>query len=112
MGVAGLAIPSTRAYAEYLESAVELDGPELRQVTEAARDLHVVVFLGVSERGRGPGRGTVYCTQVAIDPEQGIVGAHRKLNPTHAERLVWGRGDGYGLRTHRVGPLRVGGLSC
>ena len=101
-----------RAYGAYLEAAVELDGPELCQVIEAARDLHIVVFLGVSERGRGSGRGTVYCTLVAIDPLQGIIGAHRKLNPTHTERLVWGRGDGNGLRTHRVGPLRVGGLNC
>lgn len=102
-----------RAYAAYLEAAVELDGPELRRVVEAARELHVYVYLGVSERGRGPsGRGTVYCTLVAIDPEQGLVGAHRKLNPTHAERLVWGHGDGHGLRTHQVGPLRVGGLNC
>jgi nitrilase len=101
-----------RAYAAYLDAAVELDGPELRQVAEAARDLPVFVFLGVSERGSGSGRGTVYCTLVAIDPEQGVVGAHRKLNPTHTERLVWGRGDGHGLRTHRVGPLRVGGLNC
>lgn len=101
-----------RAYAAYLDAAVELNGPELRQVTEAARDLDVFVYLGVSERGCGSGRGTVYCTLVAIDPAQGIVGAHRKLNPTHTERLVWGRGDGQGLRTHRVGPLRAGGLNC
>jgi nitrilase len=74
-----------RAYAAYLEAAVELDGPELRQIAEAAGDLHVFVYLGVSERGRASGRGTVYCTLVAIDPEQGIVGAHRKLNPTHTE---------------------------
>ena len=101
-----------RAYAAYLDAAVELDGPELCQIVEAARDLHVFVFLGVAERGCGSGHGTVYCTLVAIDPEQGIVGAHRKLNPTHTERLVWGRGDGHGLRTHRVGPLSVGGLNC
>jgi nitrilase len=72
----------------------------------------VFVFLGTTERGCGAGRGTVYCTLVAIDPQQGIVGAHRKLNPTYTERLVWGRGDGQGLRTHQVGPLRVGGLNC
>ena len=101
-----------RAYANYLEAAVELNGPELCQVVEAARDLHMFAFLGVSERGRGPGRGTVYCTLVAIDPERGIVGAHRKLNPTHTERLVWGRGDGNGLRTHCMRELRVGGLNC
>jgi nitrilase len=101
-----------RAYGAYLEAAVELDGPELRRIAEAASDLHVFVALGVSERGRSSGRGTVYCTLVAIDPERGLVGAHRKLNPTHTERLVWGRGDGHGLRTHRVGAVRVGGLNC
>ncbi len=101
-----------RAYGAYLEAAVELDGPELRAVAEAARELDIFVFLGVSERGKASGRGTIYCTLVAIDPERGIVGAHRKLNPTHSERVVWGRGDGNGLRTHRVGSLRVGGLNC
>jgi nitrilase len=73
-----------RAYAAYLEAAVELDGPELRQVAEAAHDLHVFVFLGVSERGRGPGRGTVYCTLVVIDPEQGIVCRRRGANRCRA----------------------------
>jgi nitrilase len=91
---------------------VELNGPELRQIAGAARDLNVFVFLGTSERGCGAGSGTVYCTLVAIDPQHGIVGAHRKLNPTHTERLVWGRGDGNGLRTHHVGSIRVGGLNC
>ncbi|MEV8633844.1 carbon-nitrogen hydrolase family protein [Streptosporangium sp. NPDC051023] len=97
-----------RAYAAYLDAAVELDGPELRTVTEAVRDLGVFTYLGITERARG----TVYCTLVAISPEQGVVGAHRKLMPTHEERLVWGSGDGHGLRVHRVGGLNVGGLNC
>lgn len=100
------------AYARYLEAAVELSGPEMAEITKAARDLKIHAFLGVSERGSGPASGTVYCTMVAIDPEKGIVGAHRKLNPTHTERTVWGRGDGHGLRAHQVGALRVGGLNC
>lgn len=54
----------------------------------------------------------MYCTLLAIDPAEGIVGVHRKLVPTHDERLVWGRGDGHGLRTHAVGTMRAGGLSC
>lgn len=78
-----------RAYAAYLEAAVELEGPELREIVEAVRDLGVFAFLGVVERGCGSGRGTVYCTLVALNPERGMVGAHLKLNPTHTERLVW-----------------------
>ena len=101
-----------RAYAAYLEAAVELDGQELATLCEAARDLGVFVYVGTAERGTSSARGTVFCTLVAIDPESGLVSAHRKLIPTHEERLVWGPGDGHGLRVHRVAGSRVGGLSC
>lgn len=96
------------AYAAYLDAAVELDGPELKQITNAARDLNIFVYLGVAERKAG----SVHATLVAIDPEQGIVSAHRKLMPTYGERTVWATGDGHGLRVHNVGGVPVGGLNC
>jgi len=101
-----------RAFAQYLAAAVEIDGPEVARVCRAAARHGVFVYLGIAERCPAAGGGTVYCTLLAIDPEQGVVGAHRKLVPTHDERLVWGRGDGHGLRTHSVGGVRTGGLSC
>lgn len=100
------------AYAAYLDAAVIADGPEIALIVEAARDLGIFVYLGVTERGSGPGSGTVFCTLVAIDPAAGVVSTHRKLMPTHEERLVWGIGDGHGLRTHHLGGTRVGGLNC
>jgi hypothetical protein len=39
-------------------------------------------------------------------------GRHRKLVPTHAERLVWGMGDGSDLTVHPTPVGRVGGLIC
>ncbi len=101
-----------QAYAAYLEAAVELDGPELSTLCEAARDLDVFVYIGTTERGTGSARGTVFCTLMAIDPAAGLVSAHRKLMPTYEERLVWGQGDGHGLRVHQIGGARVGGLNC
>jgi nitrilase len=101
-----------RAYAAYLEAAVEVDGPQLREITEAARDLDLFVYLGTTERATGSGRGTVFCTLVAIDPQAGVVSTHRKLMPTFEERLVWGTGDGHGLQVHRYRGTRVGGLNC
>jgi nitrilase len=101
-----------RAYAQYLEAAVEIDSPLLADIAAAARDCKVAVWLGMSERGRKAGRGSVYCTLVTILPDQGIVGAHRKLMPTHDERLCWGMGDARDLRAHDVGDWRVGGLNC
>ena len=96
------------AYAFYLDQAVEAGGPEIRQIEEAVRDHGVFTYLGITERAGG----TVYCTLVAIDPARGVVSTHRKLNPTYEERLVWGAGDGHGLRVHEVGDARVGGLLC
>ena len=98
------------AYAVYLGAAVELDGPEVTAVVGAVADTGVFTYIGVTERSRS--RGTVYATLVAIDPAQGIVSAHRKLMPTFDERMVWGTGDGNGLRAHRVGDMVVGGLNC
>jgi nitrilase len=101
-----------RAYAAYLDAAVEVTGPQILLITEAARDLGVFVYLGTIERDVTVGRGTVFCTLVAIDPHAGVVGTHRKLMPTYEERLVWGTGDGNGLRVHQAGAARVGGLNC
>jgi nitrilase len=102
-----------QAFAAYLDAAVELDGPEVAAVVAAARDHRVFTYLGIAERGTGTGRGTVYCTLLAIDPELGLRSAHRKLMPTYEERLAWGVGDGHGLRVHDgPGGVRVGGLNC
>jgi nitrilase len=76
------------AYAAYLEAAVGLRGPELEQITTAARDLNIFVYLGVAERKAR----SVHATLVAIDPEHGIVSAHRKLMPTYGDARSGRRG--------------------
>ncbi|MGW3454263.1 carbon-nitrogen hydrolase family protein [Streptomyces albidoflavus] len=72
------------------EAAVELDGPELAAVAEAAREQGIFVVMGIIERA---GR-TLYCTVVMIDERGRLAGHHRKVMPTGAERLIWGFGDG------------------
>jgi nitrilase len=105
--------PAQKAcYAYYLQAAIELGGPQHRQLEQLSADLGLMLLVGVTERGRGSGRGSAYCTLLTIDPKHGLVGHHRKLVPTYDERLVWANGDGAGLRTHRVGSSRVGGLNC
>jgi len=106
-----------QAYAYYLDAAVELDGPELRRISEAVAEHRVFTYLGIAERRSNTARGSVYATLVAIDPDRGIVSAHRKVQPTYEERLAWAPGDGNGLRVHtftgREGDsMRVGGLNC
>lgn len=98
------------AYAFYLASAVAIDGPEMSEVVESVRDHGVFTYLGITERSDSG--GTVFATYVAIDPERGILSSHRKLMPTYDERMVWGIGDGNGLRVHQVGDFKVSGLNC
>lgn len=101
-----------RAYAEYLSASIETTGPEVSSIVEASKDLGVFVYMGALERATDHARGTVFCSLLAIDPAAGLVGVHRKLMPTYEERLVWGFGDGYGLRVHQLPGLAVGGLNC
>jgi nitrilase len=102
-----------RAYAAYLDAALEIDGPIVARLVEVVRDLGVFVYSGVMERGSGNASGTVFATLLGISPELGVVSAHRKLRPTYEERLVWGSGDGHGLRVHDLGTgWHVGGLNC
>jgi len=105
--------PAQKAcYAYYLQAAIELGGPEHRRLEQLSADLGLTLLVGVTERGRGSGHGSAFCTLLTIDPKRGLVGHHRKLVPTYDERLVWANGDGAGLRTQRVGTSRVGGLNC
>jgi nitrilase len=99
-------------YAYYLNSAITASGPQLRELETAAADLGIAMVVGASERGIGPGAGTVWCTLLTIDPRRGMVGHHRKLVPTYDERLVWAHGDGAGLRCHSHGAATVGSLNC
>ena len=70
----------------------------------------VAVVMGISERCKG-GR-TCYNATVAYDKDGTLLGVHRKLLPTYAERYVWGRGDGSGLLAWDSSVGRIGSLIC
>jgi nitrilase len=99
-----------KAYAQYLDSAVDVEGGHLDDVVAACAQLGVLTYLGVAEVSASG--GSIYCTLVAIHPEQGVVGTHRKLKPTYGERMMWADGDGAGLRAHDFAGTRVSGLNC
>lgn len=92
-------------------SAIEIPGPEIAKIAQAAARHRVNVVIGVNERSRY-GVGTVYNTLVTLSDEGHLLGRHRKLVPTWAEKLTWAPGDASGLRVHQtsIGPL--GSLAC
>ena len=99
-------------HARLLDSAVDLDAGQLQPLQDAAREHGVTVLVGVHERDGRFSRGTLYNTAVLVGPDGAILNRHRKLMPTNAERMVWGQGDGSGLRVVETPAGRVGGLIC
>ena len=101
-------ITQTPLNVRYAAASVEVDGPEVRALRDAARRHGVHVVMGLSERDSG----TLYNAQAVIDARGGLLGVHRKLQPTYAERYIWGQGDGSTLRVWETGVGRVGALAC
>ncbi len=99
-------------FAHYVSQGVCLEDGDLDPVCKAAAEHGIAVYVGVMERAANRGGHSLYCSMVYIDKSGKIGSVHRKLMPTHEERLVWAIGDGNGLRTHKLGPFTVGGLNC
>jgi nitrilase len=99
------------AFTELVRSAVEVPGPASDRLGEVARAHAVWLVTGVNELD--PARnGTVYNTLLYHAPDGSLALKHRKLVPTNHERLVWGQGDGGGLRALETDLGRLGGLIC
>ena len=90
------------------EESVVVPGPTTEAVAEAARTTGTVVVLGVNERARG----TLYNAQLIFDADGQLVLHRRKITPTYHERMVWGQGDGAGLRAVDTRVGRIGALAC
>jgi nitrilase len=103
---------SKRAFAQLLANSVQVPSPSTAALCVAAREADVHVVVGIHERDSAFSTGTIYNSLVFISPQGEILGTHRKLVPTHAERIVWGRGDGSTLHVFETPLGRVGGLIC
>ncbi|WP_269751390.1 carbon-nitrogen hydrolase family protein [Mycolicibacterium mengxianglii] len=95
-------------YQRYYESSIAVPGTETQRLAEISTQLNMSIVIGVIERDGG----TLYCTAVFFDPEQGYLGKHRKLMPTGGERLVWGFGDGSTMPVFDTSIGRIGAVIC
>lgn len=90
------------------EEAVEIPGPVTDAVSRAARSYQIVVVLGVNERDHG----SLYNTQLVFDTDGSLLLKRRKITPTYHERMVWGQGDGAGLKVVDTAIGKLGALAC
>jgi nitrilase len=99
-------------YTELLENSVAVPSGETDQLCRAAAAAGVNVVMGVNERNVEASGTTLYNTLLFIGADGQLLGKHRKLVPSVAERLVHGQGDGSTLKVYDLPIGRLAGLIC
>jgi predicted amidohydrolase len=100
--------PGTRAlHAIMLEQAVVANDERLLPLQELADASGAIISIGAHERVRR----SLVNNQLTFRPGLPVLD-HRKLVPTHGERLIWARGDGSTLGVHQAEWGRLGTLIC
>ena len=90
------------------EEAVTVPGAVTDAISRAAQTYNIVVVVGVNERDRG----SLYNTQLIFDADGTLLLKRRKITPTYHERMVWGQGDGAGLKVVDSAVGKLGALAC
>lgn len=98
----------TRAlHAIMLDQAVVTNDERLLPFQELADASGAIISIGAHERVRR----SLVNNQLTFRPGLPVLD-HRKLVPTHGERLIWARGDGSTLGVHHADWGRLGTLIC
>jgi nitrilase len=98
-------------FSRLFKEAVEIPGPAVDALCRAARAADVYVVMGINEKVP-TNMGTMWNTNVVIDRHGSVLGKHRKLVPTFAEKMIWSRGDGSGMNVWNTDIGKLGTLAC
>ncbi|RLD22761.1 MAG: carbon-nitrogen hydrolase family protein [Bacteroidetes bacterium] len=91
-------------------NSVKVDGDEIRAICDATRERNICICIGINEVNNAQ-TGTIYNSVLIID-QGNILLHHQKLIPTYTEKLLYGQGDGRGLRAVDTSVGRIGALIC
>ena len=103
-------VQGSKWYEVLYKCSILADGPEIQKICGAAKEFNAHIVIGINERGQS--YGEIYNTNLIINNEGKVIGKHRKLVPTWAEKLTWTSGDGSSLKVYdtEIGP--IGTLAC
>lgn len=103
---------STELAAAMQRQAVRIPSDDTDALSEMARRARVNCVIGLNELDDRPGSLTMYNSLLFIARDGSLLGRHRKLMPTHSERVYWGMGDARDIRVFPMDVGTVGGLIC
>ena len=103
-------IQGSKWYEELYKSAVKVDDKVMQPLYKAAKENNCHIVIGINERGDS--YGEIYNTNLIIDNHGKLIGKHRKLVPTWAEKLTWTSGDGSSLKVYNIEIGPIGTLAC
>ena len=89
-------------YFSFVKPPVQMGADHMRLYERA------VVVVGVNERDHG----SLYNAQLIFNADGSLLLKRRKITPTFHERMLWGQGDGAGLKVVATAVGRVGALAC
>lgn len=105
--------PTKKVFAQMYKNAIEVPSPATQVFADLAKKYRIVIVIGANEVVRkGKGNGTIFNTLLIFDEQGNLANHHRKLMPTYTEKMLYGLGDGKGLKTVETSFGRVGGLIC
>jgi nitrilase len=90
------------------EESVVVSSPVTDAIAQAAKHNGMVIVLGINERDGG----SLYNSQLIFDADGTLLLKRRKITPTYHERMVWGQGDGAGLKVVDTAVGKLGALAC
>ena len=92
-------------------NAIEVPGPEVQRLAQAAKENDVFVSVGITE-GTKASVGCLWNSNLLIGQDGRLLNHHRKIMPTFFEKLIWANGDGVGLNVVDTDLGRIGALIC
>lgn len=103
-------VQGSKWYEQLYKNSVAVTDESMKPLFKAAKDFNMHIVIGINERGDS--YGEIYNTNLIIDNQGNLIGKHRKLVPTWAEKLTWSSGDGSSLKVYKtkIGP--IGTLAC
>ena len=109
----GVSIPRwTELMVDLQKNSLHVEDEAMEVLGDAIDDADCYVVLGTNELSDRPGSETLYNSMFYFDRDGNLMGRHRKLMPTHQERVIWGRGDPSSLQTYDTDLGQLGGLVC